>query len=59
MVGAERRAAWRHSNLSGSEPAEQSQGCTGARAGCILTAHDERALLLERKVTGQGENNPC
>ena len=59
MVGAAKRAAWRHSNLSGSEPAERSQGRTGVRAGCILTAHDERALLLERKVTGQAENNPC
>lgn len=59
MFGAEERAAWRHSNLSGSEPAEGSQGRTGVRAECILTAHDERVLLLERKVTGHGENNPC
>lgn len=59
MFGAEKGTAWRHSNLSGCEPAEQSQGRAGVRAECILTAHDERALPLERKVTGHGENNPC
>lgn len=58
MFGTEERAAWRHSNLSGSEPAEQSRGRTGVRAECILTAHDEHVPLLERKGTGHGGNNP-
>lgn len=57
MVGAEDGAAWRHSNLSGSEPVEQSRGCAGVTEKCVLKAH-ERGLLLEPKVTGQVENNP-
>lgn len=36
-----------------------SQGHTGLRAECLLTAHDDRALPLELQVTGHGENNPC
>lgn len=59
MFGAGEKAAWRHSNLSWPEPAEWSQSNTGVRAECILTAHDEHVLLLERGVTGHGENNPC
>lgn len=30
----------------------------GVRAECILTAHDECVPLLERGLTGHGENNP-
>lgn len=47
MFGAEERAAWMRSNLSGPEPAENTLGRTGLRAECILTAHDEHVLLLE------------
>lgn len=59
MFGTRERAAWRHSNLSACEAGEQSQSRTGVRPECILTAHDERVLLLERKVTVHGENNQC
>lgn len=47
MFGAEERAAWMRSNLSGSEPAENTLGRTGLTAECILAAHDEHVLLLE------------